>query len=163
MESYTKRLSTQSVSPTKRFLTRSVSPHKASLPQSVFSREAVLHTKRLSHKAFSHTKHLSTQSVSPTKRFLTRSSPSHVAFHHSTMSPVAHFDELVYPAQATPPQEPDQLRLNRHMARTPPRPQRQEPSCSRARLPCTGHAASGARPAQAKAPHGSNAIKATAP
>ena len=35
---------------------------------------------------------------------------------HSAGSPVAHFDEPVYPAQATLPQESDQLRLHRHLA-----------------------------------------------
>ena len=46
---------------------------------------------------------------------------------HSARSPVAHFDELIYSTQATLPQESDQLRLHRHSAGTPPRPQRQEP------------------------------------
>ena len=35
---------------------------------------------------------------------------------HSTRSPVAHSDELLYSAQATLPQESDQLRLHRHSA-----------------------------------------------
>ena len=35
---------------------------------------------------------------------------------HSVRSPVAHLDEPIYPAQATLPQESDQLRLNRHSA-----------------------------------------------
>ena len=33
---------------------------------------------------------------------------------HSARSPVAHFDEPIYPAQATLPQESDQLRLHHH-------------------------------------------------
>ena len=35
---------------------------------------------------------------------------------HSTKSPVAHFDEPIYPALATLPQESDQLRLHHHSA-----------------------------------------------
>ena len=35
---------------------------------------------------------------------------------HSARSPVAHSDEPIYPAQATLPQESDQLRLHRHSA-----------------------------------------------
>ena len=35
----------------------------------------------------------------------------------STRSPVAHFDELIYSAQATLPQESDQFRLERHQGR----------------------------------------------
>ena len=35
---------------------------------------------------------------------------------HNARSPVAHFDELIYSAQATLPQESDQLRLHRHSA-----------------------------------------------
>ena len=35
---------------------------------------------------------------------------------HSARSPVAHLDEPIYPAQATLPQESDQLRLHRHSA-----------------------------------------------
>ena len=63
------------------------------------------------------------------------------------------------------PQESDQLRLYRHLAYTPPRPQRQEPSCSllRAPLPCTGHAASGVRPSQAISPLGLHATNSTTP
>ena len=38
---------------------------------------------------------------------------------HSARSPVAHFDELIYSAQATLPQESDQLRLHRHSATSP--------------------------------------------
>ena len=88
---------------TKRFLSRSVSPHK------VFS-----HTKRLlsrsfsPHKVFSHT-----------KRLFTRSVPSNAEFHHSAVGPVAHSDELLYPAQATTPQELDQFRPRRHPATAP--------------------------------------------
>ena len=49
---------------------------------------------------------------------------------HRARSPVSHFDEPICSAQATQPQESDQLRLHRHSAGTPPRPQCQEPSCS---------------------------------
>ena len=42
---------------------------------------------------------------------------------HSARSPVAHSDELICSAQAMLPQELDQLRLHRHSAGTPPRPQ----------------------------------------
>ena len=35
---------------------------------------------------------------------------------HSAKSPSAHFDEPIYPAQATLPQESDQLRLHHHLA-----------------------------------------------
>ena len=38
---------------------------------------------------------------------------------HNARSPVAHFDELAYSAQATLPQESDQLRLHRHSATSP--------------------------------------------
>ena len=77
---------------------------------------------------------------------------------HSARSPVAHFDEFIYSAQVTLPEESDQLRLHRHSASAPgaqqltltssstlhrsrylrsqissdyiaTRPQRQEPSC----------------------------------
>ena len=37
----------------------------------------------------------------------------------SARSPVAHFDELIYSAQVTLPQESDQLRLHRHSATSP--------------------------------------------
>ena len=45
---------------------------------------------------------------------------------------------------------------HRHLSLIATRPQRPEPRCSprRARLPCTGHAASGVRPAQATSPFG---------
>ena len=49
---------------------------------------------------------------------------------HCAQSPVAHFDELIYSAQATLPQESDQLRLHCHSAGMPPRPLRPEPSSS---------------------------------
>ena len=38
---------------------------------------------------------------------------------HSARSQVAHFDELIYSAQATLPQKSDQLRLHRHSATSP--------------------------------------------
>ena len=39
---------------------------------------------------------------------------------HSARSLAAHFDELIYSAQATLPKESDQLRLRRHSAISPP-------------------------------------------
>ena len=79
----------------------------------IFSRTKV-HTKRFlsrsvsPHKVFSHTKRLFTRSVS-----------SNAEFHHSAVGPVAHSDELLYPARATTPQEIDQFRPRRHPATAP--------------------------------------------
>ena len=74
---------------TKRFLSRSGSPQK--FLERGKPHEASLHTKRLSPQGvFSH------------KAVLHTSPPG-----HSAMSPAAHLDELLHPAQATTPQELD--------------------------------------------------------
>ena len=109
-------------------------PHKLALMTvRTFSRTEI-HTKRFLSRSGSPQKFLERgkphEASLHTKRFLTRGSPSHVAFHHTEMSPVAHSDELLNPAQATLPQGSDQLKLYRHLARMPPRPQRREPSYS---------------------------------
>ena len=121
---YAKRFLSRSGSPQK-FLERG-KPNEASLhtkrlsPQGVFSHEASLHKKASLPAGRFLTRSVSSYEASlPTGRFLTRSSPSHMAFHHSATSPTAHSDELLYPAQATTPQELDLLRPRRHPATAP--------------------------------------------
>ena len=108
--------------------------HKSALMAVCTFSKTEIHTKRFLSRRGSPLKFLEHgkphEASLHTKRFFTRSSSSPVAFHHTKRSPDAHFNEPVYTAQATLPQESDQLRLNRHLARTPPRPQRQEPNCS---------------------------------
>ena len=59
---------------------------------------------------------------------------------HSARSPVAHFDELICSAQAMLPQESDQLKLHRHSAGTPLKPQCQEPIAHFDELICSAQA-----------------------
>ena len=94
---------------TKRFLSRSVSSHEASLLTKCFPHETTLHMKRLSSQGV-----FPNEDVSSHEAFL-----HNAEFHHSAMSPVAHSDELLYPAQATTPQELDQFRPRRHPATVP--------------------------------------------
>ena len=98
-------------------------PHKSALlAVRTFSRTEI-HTKRFLSRSGSPQRFLERgkphEASLHTKRFLTRCGPSHVAFHHTKMSPVAHSDELLYPVQATTPQELDQLRPRRHPATAP--------------------------------------------
>ena len=98
-------------------------PHKSALTAVRTFLRTKIHTKRFLSRSGSPQKFLERgkphEASLPTRRFLTRSSSSHVAFHHSAMSPAAHSDELLYPAQATTPQGLDQLRPRRHPATAP--------------------------------------------